>query len=1023
MRRIREWAVLGVALLGLALPAQAQGTGAIAGKVTEAGNGSPVGDARVQALNASGRTVGASATAGDGTYRITGLATGTYTVSVSRIGYQARKTDGVQVTSGGTATVNAALAPVATSLTQVVTTASRKAERALDAPAQISVVTQAEIAERPSLTVADHVKSVAGLDVSTGGIAQSNIVSRGFNNAFSGSMLMLQDYRFAGVPSLRVNVPLLFTGSNDDIERVEVLLGPASALYGPNSGNGVLHVITKSPFESQGTTISVDGGERSIFRAAFRHAGTLGDKVGYKISGETFTGSDWRYTDPAEPLVFDTAQRVPIDRRGTNNMRDYGVRKQTIEGRLDLRPTKDLTLISSVGFTEVPSGIELTGANGASMVRNWTYTSFQQRVNYKRFFGQMFLNESNAGNNSALSANGTYLLRSGQPIVDQSRVFAAQAIQGFDWGANQAFTIGGDFIWTNPRTGGTTNGANENADNVKEMGAFIQSETKLSSRWDLILAARVDNHSAIDEMMFSPRAALVFRPAKDQTIRLSYNRSFNTPANFSFFLDLISSPNIGGSGFDLRAEGNPPKTGWQFNKGCNSAVNGGFCMRSPFTGGNAFVNASGAAALPGFWQRNSASINAGVRAAMTANFAAFGATTAAAIGTALGNVVSSTLPTLAPSDGQIASRMAFLTNAFSNIAPSAINPIAPLKAQYNQNFEIGYKGIAFGRLRFDATAWYQQRGDVGTSAALATPSVFVDSAQARAYLASNPTLIGNMQAALTPIYTAVAGGGGFGPTCTGAAAAACGAAAAAGTLPGFPQIGAPAIAVGLAGSFYGTQTNGRAGSFAGAPLGTVTFNDPKIRDGSLLATYQAVTTKTIDVFGLDVAGELQVNRRLTLLGTASVMNKNTFDDLGPIGGNNLPIMSNSPRVKGSATIRFADQDEGWSTEARVRAWSAYSINSGVFASGYGFAIPAGNPGFVSGAVAGVGRTGAGLYTYDAVGRTGVLDLSASYKFKNEGSFPITVSISATNVLDQAYNTFSGAPYIGRLIMTRLSTSF
>ncbi len=1018
MKRLREWAVLCVALMGLSLAAQAQGSGAIAGRVTEAGVGNPIGDARVQALGPTGRTVGAVGTAGDGTYRIAGLAAGAYTVVVSRIGFQAKRTESVQVTSGGTATVNAAMTPVATSLTQVVTTASRKAERALDAPAQISVVTQQEIEQRPSLTVADHLKSTTGIDVSTGGIAQSNIVSRGFNNAFSGSMLMLQDYRFAGVPSLRVNVPLLFTGSSDDIERIEVLLGPASALYGPNSGNGVMHVITKSPFDSKGTTVSLDGGERSIFRASVRTAGTLGDKVGYKLSAETFTGLDWNYADPGEPVRFDTAQRVPIDRRGTAAFRDYGVRKNTFEGRLDLKPVEGLSLISTIGYTEIPVGMELTGANGTSLVHNWSYTSFQQRINYKRFFGQVFMNESNAGNNSPLSSTGTYLLRSGQPIVDQSRVVAAQAIQGLDFGANETITIGGDFIWTNPRTANTTNGANELGDNTKEIGAFIQSETKLSSQWDLILAARIDNHSAIDEMMFSPRAALVFRPAKDQTIRVTYNRSFATPANFSFFLDLISSPNIGGSGFDLRAEGNPPKAGWNFRSSCGGP-NSGFCMRSPFAGANAFVPSSAASALPAFWGRNAAALNAGVRAAITAGFTpGFGAPTAGALGAAVGAAVSSTLPTLAPTDVQVGSRLAFLNNAGVSINPTSLTPIAPLKAQYNQNFEVGYKGIAFGRLRFDIAGWYQQRGDVGTSAALSTPSVFVNAAQANAYLAANPTLIGNIAGALSPIYTGVAAAGGFGPGCTGAAAPTCGNLAANGTLPGFPQLGAPAIAGSLAGSFYGAT-----GSLAGAPLGTVTFDSPKITDGSLLATYQAVTTKTIDVFGLDVGGEVQVNRRLSLLGTVSWMNKNVFDDLGNIGGNNLPIMSNSPRLKGSGTIRFADMDEGWSTEARVRAFSAYAINSGVYASGVGFQIPAGNPGYVANSVPGVGRSGPGLYTYDPVARAGILDLSASYRFKNEGSFPITLSISATNVLDQAYTTFAGTPAIGRLVMTRVSTTF
>ena len=121
---------------------------------------------------------------------------------------------------------------------------------------------------------------------------QSNIVSRGFNNAFSGAMLVLQDYRFSGVPSLRVNVPALFTGTSDDIERIEVLNGPASALYGPNSANGVLNIITKSPFRLEGHD-DLGGRRRQLDVPGVPSATPrLGDnKWGYKISGSYFTAT------------------------------------------------------------------------------------------------------------------------------------------------------------------------------------------------------------------------------------------------------------------------------------------------------------------------------------------------------------------------------------------------------------------------------------------------------------------------------------------------------------------------------------------------------------------------------------------------------------------------------------------------------------------------------------------------------------------------------------------------------------
>ena len=201
-----------------------------------------------------------------------------------------------------------------------------------------------EIAERSAVTVTENIRGVPGVDATTGGIAQTNIVTRGFNNAFSGALLTLQDYRFAAVPSLRVNVPLLFTGTGDDIERIEVLLGPASALYGPNSSSGVLHVITKSPFESKGAILTLDGGERSILHGAGRYAATVGQKFGIKLSGEAFTGKDWEYVDPAEPATIPRPNGTPGERDTVANVRDFDVKRYAGEARMDIRPRNDMRI-------------------------------------------------------------------------------------------------------------------------------------------------------------------------------------------------------------------------------------------------------------------------------------------------------------------------------------------------------------------------------------------------------------------------------------------------------------------------------------------------------------------------------------------------------------------------------------------------------------------------------------------------------------------------------------------------------
>jgi len=162
-------------------------------------------------------------------------------------------------------------------------------------------------------------------------------------------------------------------------------------------------------------------------------------------------------------------------------------------------------------------------------------------------------NFSDAGNKDATDTSGTYLFRSGNPIVDQSRVWAAQAQHSLDLGTKQTFTYGLDYAYTDARTGGTINGRNEDIDNIEEVGGYLYSQTRLSPKLDLIAALRADKHSALDDINWSPRAAVVFKPNDDQALRFTYNRAFSTPSNNNLFLDIVagSIPLGGGLKYDI----------------------------------------------------------------------------------------------------------------------------------------------------------------------------------------------------------------------------------------------------------------------------------------------------------------------------------------------------------------------------------------------------------------------------------------------------------------------------------------
>jgi len=859
-----------------ATPALAQ-TGSIGGRITDSTTSAPVVGADVRAV--SGTSVAGTSIAGnDGAYRITNVPPGTYDIVIKYIGYAQRRIPGIRVAAGQNVQLDIRIAGTVTALNPTVISASRQSEKELDAPAHVGVVEAQEIRERSSLTVTDNIRSVPGVDATTGGIAQTNIVTRGFNNAFSGALLTLQDYRFAAVPSLRVNVPLLFTGTSEDIERIEVLLGPASALYGPNSSSGVLHVITKSPFESKGGILTLDGGERSILHASGRYATTAGQKFGFKLSGEAFTGKDWEYMDPAEPATIPRPNGTPGERDTVANTRNFDVKRYAGEARMDIRPRNDMELITTYGVSRIGSGLELTGTNGTAQAKDWTYQSIQQRFRWGRLFAQVFANFSDAGNSDSLDTRGTFLLRTGTPIVDNSRVFAAQIQHGLGFGGGKEDLVyGADYIFTNPRTGGTINGRNENNDDVHEIGAYIQSTTHLSHMFDVVAAIRVDNHDVLDQTFWSPRVALIYKPSETQNIRVTYNRAFSTPANFSFFLDLPQAfiPITPTIGYQVRGLG-VPSSGFTFSRNCATGA-GGLCMRSPFpivgptgavTGApNTVVDANASQyyrTLVGGSQQAivAALLAAGVSPANAPQVfgALFGANTAA-----MQTALRLFRP---PSGGQAAT--------FVQVQPSSVEDVERLKATTTDAYELGYKGILGKRARLAIDLWYQRKTNFTTAAQNVTPNAFLD-----------PTTLG---ATLGAVLTAEAQAG---------------------------RVPAAAIAP-LAAAL--------TGQLAQVPVGTVVPDSPLADTPSLFFSYRNID-KTIDYSGVDLAFDYLLSDRVTLIGTYSWVSDVLFPEVST-GPDTLTL--NSPNNKATLTARYRDEVSGLSFELRGRYANAFPVNSGVY---------------------------------------------------------------------------------------------
>jgi len=723
--RTASFLALVALVLAFQTPRAAAQQGTITGRVVDAETGAALSGAAIEVLGQS-----ALVEAGESGRFTVSVPAGSHSLVAALIGYETARVDGVDVAAGGTADVELSLRSQALVLNPVVVTASRRQEKALDAPASVSAVSADEIARTIKTTPAEHVRSLPGIDMAQTGLTQTNIVARGFNNVFSGALLTIMDNRYARIPSLRFNAHNMLPATDLDIERIEVSLGPGAALYGPNASTGVMHLITSSPIDKPGTTLSLAGGERSVFHGQFRTAHALSSGFGFKLSGQYFRGNDFEYIDPVE-------ERDPPDLE-----RDFLNERYSADARLDFRFAGDAELIVSGGMNVAAKSIELTGI-GAAQAQDWGYQYAQTRFSKGRLFAQAFLNQTNAG-------DATRLLRTGVPVVDKSRALAVQFQYGFDLGSFQSFTYGVDWQRTEPRTGGTITGGNEEDDLVSEIGAYVHSETALGDKVDLVAAVRVDDHSRLAGAAISPRAALVLKPAEDQTFRLTFNRAFATPTTNNLFLDILAGGfelGFGLPGYGIRALG-VPAGGFTWDNQCP----GGFmsmCMYSPFMPGQLPANA----AL--FWD------------AMMQRLPEFDASLGALVPVLVG-------PGQLPGDPVLATVFRRLNQAAAETGQGDLFPldatgltsIAEMRSTIYNTFEAGYKGVIGDRVLLAADVYHARVKDFVGPLRIETPNVFLDAESVQQFLAArlgrlvqagqlDPAGVAGIIAAITPIVAAI----------------------------------------------------------------------------------------------------------------------------------------------------------------------------------------------------------------------------------------------------------------------------
>ena len=190
---------------------------------------------------------------------------------------------------------------------EVVVSASRVEESILESPVSIEKMDIRDIQAAAAPNFYDQIATLKGIDVSAQSLTFKSINPRGFGANGNTRTVQLIDGIDNQAPGLNFPVGNITGIAELDLESVEILPGAASALYGPNAINGIILMNSKSPFEYQGLSASVQLGvthldgeddDPSLYqRYGLRYAHAFNNKFAFKVTGEFLRASDFRGVD------------------------------------------------------------------------------------------------------------------------------------------------------------------------------------------------------------------------------------------------------------------------------------------------------------------------------------------------------------------------------------------------------------------------------------------------------------------------------------------------------------------------------------------------------------------------------------------------------------------------------------------------------------------------------------------------------------------------------------------------------
>lgn len=537
--------LLGILFLLSSSELSSQETGSLTGTISDklSGDALPGATITIQRVNLS------VSTNNRGYFRIDHLAPGVYLVMVSYVGYEMRELP-ITINAGIPTVIQTALTPQEMMGNAVVVSASRRTEKITQAPASIRVIGKQQLDAFAGSNVFQLAAYQQGVEFVRTGIDYVALNARGFSKAANNKLVQIVDARNS-TTTASSNLPMYnFSTLNKlDIDRMEIVLGPQAALFGPNAQNAVINVILKDPRKEQGTTVAVSGGNHYQFAARFRQATKINEHWAYKLTGEYSAGEDFIFFDSVYAGGESYGPPTVIPERNVN----FAFRRIRGEAHLWYSPTAKTDIILSAGKSDnISMGVSTIGRN---QVRGINPYFLQARLTHPRFFATIYNTWSTLGNSFGLypytrtywnltNANPPVspdiaeatAMRGSQMYENNQRLNAEAQYNYLFQQAGIHLVAGWSFQKESPHSRGTTLVDKQARITVTQWGGVVQLEKSMPHDLRFIGAARLDHHSNFGNL-FSPKLGIT-KTLKGNTFRLTWAKAYSVPSVFIQYANL-----------------------------------------------------------------------------------------------------------------------------------------------------------------------------------------------------------------------------------------------------------------------------------------------------------------------------------------------------------------------------------------------------------------------------------------------------------------------------------------------------